>query len=58
VAPASCMESHCIQPAMCYTTCSQLSWMKISYCLLSLWRVVRGIKLTSLASRTHGLFIT
>ncbi len=27
-------------------------------CSLSLWRVVRGIKLTSLASCTHGLFIT
>jgi hypothetical protein len=27
-------------------------------CSLSLWRVVRGIKLTYLASRIHGLFIT
>jgi hypothetical protein len=29
-----------------------------SPCSLSLWRMVRGIKLTSLASCTHGLFIT
>ncbi len=28
------------------------------YCSLSLWRVVPGIKLTYLASRIHGLFIT
>ncbi len=27
-------------------------------CSLSLWRVVRGIKLMYLASRIHGLFIT
>jgi hypothetical protein len=27
-------------------------------CSLSLWRVVRGIKLTYVASRIHGLFIT
>ncbi len=28
------------------------------YCSLPLWRVVRGIILTYLASRIHGLFIT
>jgi hypothetical protein len=31
---------------------------RYNFCSLSLWRVVRGIKLTYLASRIHGLFIT
>jgi hypothetical protein len=34
------------------------SMPQCSTCSLSLWRVVRGIKLTYLASRIHGLFIT
>ncbi len=36
-----------------------ISVFKLNYsCSLSLWRVVQGIKLTYLASRIHGLFIT
>ncbi len=46
------------------TMASQLSVNQLwdssysSNCSLSLWRVVRGIKLTYLAFRIHGLFIT
>ncbi len=36
----------------------ELSQLLEVYCSLSLWRVVRGIKLTYLASNIHGLFLT